>query len=35
MVNPMKSGRIMERRDHVLIGFLSLIAMALSTLATK
>src|SRR6476620_6175422 len=31
----MNSGRIMERRDQVLIGFLSLVVTALSALATK
>jgi hypothetical protein len=31
----MKSGRIVERRDQVLIGFLSLLACATSTLFTK
>jgi hypothetical protein len=31
----MKSGKIMERRDQVLIGFLSLVATAFSALANK
>src|SRR3569623_156684 len=31
IVKPMKSGMIVERRDHVLIGFLSLVACAAST----
>src|SRR3569833_2550759 len=31
IVRPMKSGMIVERRDHVLIGFLSLVACAAST----
>src|SRR5687768_204979 len=31
----MNSGRIMERRDQVLIGFLSLVVTALSALATR
>jgi hypothetical protein len=31
----MKSGKTMERRDHVLTGFLSLVATAFSTLANK
>src|SRR6476620_4825824 len=35
MVNPMKSGMIVERRDQVLIGFLSLIACAVSTFFTR
>jgi hypothetical protein len=35
MVKPMKSGKIMERRDQVFTGFLSLVAMALSTFVTK
>jgi len=35
MVKPMKSGKIMERRDQVLIGFLSLVATAFSVFATK
>src|SRR5574343_971104 len=35
MVKPMNSGRIMERRDQVLIGRLSLPAVAFSTLANK
>src|SRR5512145_1229577 len=35
IVSPMKSGRIVERRDQVLIGFLSLMAEAFSTLAIR
>src|SRR3954451_13147864 len=35
MVSPMNSGRTMERRDQVLIGFLSLVVTALSALATR
>src|SRR5437879_393321 len=35
MVRPMKSGIIVERRDHVLIGFLSLAACAASTFFTR
>jgi len=35
MVKPMNSGKIMERRDQVFTGFLSLLVTALSTLATK
>src|SRR5262245_57375861 len=35
IVRPMKSGRIVERRDQVLIGFLSLMAEALSTLPIR
>src|SRR6478735_6126531 len=35
IVSPMNSGRIMERRDQVLIGFLSLVVTALSALATR
>src|SRR5450830_682826 len=35
MVSPMNSGRTMERRDQVLIGFLSLVATAFSTFATR
>src|SRR5574343_865274 len=35
MVRPMKSGRIMERRDQVFTGFLSLVATAFSTLAIR
>jgi hypothetical protein len=31
----MKSGKTIERRDHVLIGFLSLVATAFSALANK
>jgi hypothetical protein len=31
----MNSGRIVERRDQVLIGFLSLMAAAFSTLALQ
>ena len=32
---PMKSGRIVERRDQVLIGFLSFVATAFSTFASR
>src|SRR6184192_953684 len=35
IVSPMKSGRIVERRDQVLIGFLSLVACAVSTFFTR
>ena len=35
MVRPTKSGRTVERRDQVLIGRLSLVALAFSTLATR
>src|SRR6218665_4134641 len=35
MVRPMNSGSTMERRDQVLTGFLSLVATAFSTLASK
>src|SRR5215218_981287 len=35
IVSPMNSGRIMERRDQVLIGFLSLVVTALSAFATR
>src|SRR5262245_48634456 len=35
MVSPTKSGSTVERRDHVLIGRLSLVARAFSTLATR
>ena len=35
IVRPMNSGRIVERRDQVLIGFLSLVAAAFSTLAIR
>src|SRR5512133_3536414 len=35
MVSPMNSGSTMERRDQVLIGFLSLLDTALSALATR
>src|SRR5574340_260945 len=35
IVRPMKSGRIVERRDQVLIGFLSFVATALSALAWR
>jgi hypothetical protein len=35
MVKPMKSGNTMERRDQVLMGFLSLVATAFSVLANK
>src|SRR4051794_25237677 len=35
MVSPMNSGKTIERRDHVLIGFLSLLDTALSALATR
>src|SRR5512133_3215520 len=35
MVSPMNSGSTMERRDQVLIGFLSLEDTALSALATR
>src|SRR3569832_1744480 len=35
IVRPMKSGMIVERRDHVLIGFLSLVACAASTFFIK
>src|SRR6185312_5369173 len=35
IVTPMKSGRIVERRDQVLMGFLSLVAAAFSTLAAR
>jgi hypothetical protein len=31
----MKSGRMVERRDHVLMGFLSLLAAAVSTFLTR
>src|SRR5947207_15635801 len=35
IVRPMKSGMIVERRDQVLIGFLSLAACAASTFFTR
>src|SRR3954470_24500254 len=35
IVKPMKSGMMVERRDQVLIGFLSLIACAVSTFLTR
>jgi len=35
MVRPMNSGKTMERRDQVFTGFLSLVATAFSTLASK
>src|SRR6478672_1725964 len=35
IVRPMKSGMIVERRDQVLIGFLSLVACAVSTFLTR
>src|SRR3990167_5218433 len=35
IVKPMNSGRIVERRDQVLMGFLSLMAAALSTFADR
>src|SRR5450830_758518 len=35
MVKPMKSGMMVERRDQVLIGFLSLFACAVSTFFTR
>src|SRR5215831_19884631 len=35
IVRPMKSGRIVERRDQVLIGFLSRVAAAASTFFSK
>ena len=35
IVRPMNSGRIVERRDQVLIGFLSLVAAAFSTFACR
>src|SRR3954469_25435171 len=35
MVRPMKSGMIVERRDQVLMGFLSLVACAVSTFFTR
>src|SRR4051794_19808590 len=35
MVRPMKSGVIVERRDQVLTGFLSLVACAASTFFTR
>src|SRR5690625_72891 len=35
MVSPMNSGRMVERRDHVRIGLLSLPSMAASTLSRR
>src|ERR1043165_999658 len=35
IVRPMKSGEIVERRDQVLTGFLSLVACAVSTFFTR
>src|SRR3954468_22937468 len=35
IVRPIKSGMIVERRDQVLIGFLSLMACAVSTFFTR
>src|SRR5438552_13014076 len=35
IVSPTKSGRMVERRDHVLIGRLSDVARAASTLASR